>query len=165
MRAGTLHVRRQPASSLDGRAQAHLTRQITRPRLSTQPPRYRFFLNPYPDVRFTKCPQCGDKTRARKLPLVIHIDPLHLMTLNKTCRYCPRCDLLIAHQDELEAFLTSYFHRHDPEVIGNEYLVMGTVERADWQRGASEAVTPQEMLERLYPFVEQVRFEPASPVA
>jgi len=68
------------------------------PRLGKQPPRYRFFLNPYTDVRFTTCPQCRGKTSQRKLPLVIHIDPLQLVALNKTCRYCPRCDLLIAHQ-------------------------------------------------------------------
>ena len=44
-------------------------------RLGKQPPRYRFFLNPYTDVRFTTCPQCRGKTSQRKLPLVIHIDP------------------------------------------------------------------------------------------
>ena len=63
-------------------------------RLGKQPPRYRFFLNPYTDARFMKCPQCLAKTRQRKLPLVIHIEPLQLVALNKTCRYCPHCDLL-----------------------------------------------------------------------
>ena len=70
-------------------------------RLGKQPPRYRFFLNPYTDVRFTTCPQCRGKTRVRKLPLVIHIDPMQLVALNKTCRYFSRCDLLIAHREEL----------------------------------------------------------------
>jgi site-specific recombinase XerD len=74
------------------------------PRLGKQPPRYCFFLNPYRDVRFTTCPQGGGKTRQRKLPLVIHVDPVQLIALNKTCRYCPGCDLLIAHQDEVEAW-------------------------------------------------------------
>ena len=32
----------------------------TIPRLGKQPPRYRFFLNPYRDVRFSKCPQCSN---------------------------------------------------------------------------------------------------------
>lgn len=52
--------------------------------LGKQKPRYRFFLNPYPDVRFTSCPQCGNKMRQRKLPLVIHIDPNVLFALNKS---------------------------------------------------------------------------------
>jgi hypothetical protein len=81
-------------------------------RLGQQPPRYRFFLNPYADVRFTTCPQCGGKTRVRKLPLVIHVDPVQPVALNKTCRYCPSCDLLIAHRDELEAMSI------DPDAAG-----------------------------------------------
>jgi hypothetical protein len=71
----------------------------------------------------TQCPQCLGKTRQRKLPLVIHIDPLQLVALNKTCRYCPRCDLLIAHQDQLEAWLAAYFTERRPEIVGNDYLV------------------------------------------
>jgi hypothetical protein len=32
------------------------------PRLGKQPPRYTFFLNPYTDARFSKCPKCEGKT-------------------------------------------------------------------------------------------------------
>ena len=64
--------------------------------LGKLPTRYRFFLNPYQDVRFTRCPQCTHLTRQHKLPLFIHVDPMHPVLLNKTCRYCPTCDLLIA---------------------------------------------------------------------
>ena len=130
-------------------------------RLGKQPPRYRFFLNPYTDARFTTCPQCGEKTRVRKLPLVIHIDPMQLVALNKTCRYCPRCDLLIAHQDELEAWLAAFFGHQQPEVVGNSYLVVGTEDRAAWRRGTHTPLTLAEMLEHLHDFVEVVRFEPA----
>jgi hypothetical protein len=131
------------------------------PRLGKQPPRYRFFLNPYTDARFTTCPQCGSKTRVRKLPLVIHIDPLQLVSLNKTCRYCPLCDLLIAHQDELEAWLAAFFGQHRPEIVGNDYLVVGTEDRADWQRGVHTPLSTQEVLEYLHDFIDVVRFEPA----
>ena len=41
------------------------------PRLGKQPPRHTFFLNPYTDARFSKCPKCEGKTRQKKLPLVI----------------------------------------------------------------------------------------------
>jgi hypothetical protein len=41
------------------------------PWLGKQPPRYRFFLNPYQDARFSTCPQCANKTGQRKLPLFI----------------------------------------------------------------------------------------------
>ena len=131
------------------------------PRLGKQPPRYRFFLNPHTDIRFTTCPQCGGKTRVRKLPLVIHIDPDQLVALNKTCRSCPRCDLLIAHRDELEAWLAAFFGQHRPEVVGNDYLVVGTADRADWLRGTRTPLSIQEALQSLHDFAEVVRFEPA----
>src|SRR6266567_9481953 len=47
--------------------------------LGKQPPRYRFFLNPYQDMRFTRCPQCDNKTRLRKLPLIIHLEPFCIL--------------------------------------------------------------------------------------
>ena len=130
-------------------------------RLGKQPPRYSFFLNPYPDVRFTRCPKCGGKTLQRKLPLVIHVDPRNPVSINKTCRYCPTCDLLIAHQHEIEAQLALLFARLDPSLIGNDYLVIGTQDRADWRRGMKTPLTIQEMLDSLHDFTEVLRFEPA----
>ena len=92
----------------------------TRKQLGKQPPRYRYFLNPYQDVRFTTCPQCRTKTRLRKFPLVIHVDPMYTIILGKTCRYCVNCDLLIVHQDQLEEQLVEYFSEANPEIIGND---------------------------------------------
>ncbi len=131
------------------------------PRLGKQPPRYRFFLNPYRDVRFTSCPQCGKRTKQRKLPLVIHVDPRNPVSINKTCRYCPTCDLLIAHKDQIEEQLALLFARHDPTLIGNNYLVIGTQDRATWRRGVKTPLTIQEMLDSLHDFEEMLRFEPA----
>ena len=82
------------------------TQKKKSPQLGKPPRLYRFFLNPYQDVRFSSCPQCANKTRQRKLPLFIHVSPAQPVTLNKTCRYCPNCDLLIAHQDEIEDILS-----------------------------------------------------------
>ena len=133
----------------------------TRKPLGKQPPRYSFFLNPYKDVRFTTCPKCGNKTRQRKLPLVIHVDPIYSLTLNKTCRYCVNCDLLIAHQDQLEEFLAGYFSTVNPEVIGNDYLVMGTLDKPEWKKGMEDQLSVQEMLEHLHDFLEVVTFKRA----
>jgi hypothetical protein len=131
----------------------------TTTQLGKQPPRYRFFLNPYQDMRFTKCPQCDSKTLLRKLPLIIHVEPMEMLSLNKTCRYCPRCDLLIAHQDDLEHLLASFFAEQKPEVIGNDYLVIGTEDRAAWKRGMQQPLTMQEALEALHDFKEVVTFK------
>jgi hypothetical protein len=141
-------------------AEGH-ARSTKQRRLGKQPPRYRFFLNPYPDVRFTTCPQCGRRTNQRKLPLVIHVDPRNPVSINKTCRYCPGCDLLIAHKHEVEQQLELLFARHNPSLIGNDYLVVGTQDRADWRRGVQTPLTIQEMLDSLHDFKEVMRFETA----
>ena len=131
----------------------------TMTQLGKQPPRYRFFLNPYEDMRFTRCPQCEGKTKLRKLPLVIHIDPMLPLALNKTCRYCPYCDLLIAHQDELESLLTAIFSVHNPEIVGNDYLVIGTMDRPEWKRGTQDQLPLKDLLEVLLDFKEVVTFK------
>jgi len=41
--------------------------------------------------------------------------------------------LIIVHQDELEDELTSQFQERDPSVIGNDYLILGTVEQKVWR--------------------------------
>ena len=129
------------------------------PRLGKQPPRYKFFLNPYQDARFTRCPKCEAKTRQKKLPLVIHIDAWGMFVLNKTCRFCPGCQLLIAHKDELEGYLAAFFERQAPEIVGNDYLVIGTLDRADWKWGAQGTVTTDDMIERLHDFEDVLCFE------
>lgn len=63
-------------------------------RVGGLPPRYGFMLNPYPDQRVWRCPLCERKIGQHKVPLLIHVDPLHLIALNYTCRFCRTCDLL-----------------------------------------------------------------------
>lgn len=150
-------------------------KQPTPPQFGKQPPLYRFFLNPYPDMRCTNCPQCDTKMRQRKLPLVIHIEPRGLLSLNKTCRYCPHCDLLIAHQNDVEQILTDVFSvpgstveqiltdafdTHQSKKIGrNDYLIVGTLEKAAWRRGMQQLLTLQETLDALHDFKAVVTFK------
>ena len=102
------------------------------------PPQYHFALNPYPEMRFTSCPQCQSKTGQRKLPLLIHIDPHVLIALNYTNRYCKRCDLLIAHKVEIEYLLTQMFRGVDPEIVGNAYLIFATVAKEAWRENLQQ---------------------------
>lgn len=111
------------------------------------PKKYNFVLNPYPDMRVSRCPFCDGKTGQRKLPLFIHIDPDYPIALNYTCRYCRHCDLLIAHKHELEHLLTEMFRRANPAVIGNKYLVMGTVDKKAWREGLTQPKPAAEMLD------------------
>jgi hypothetical protein len=102
------------------------------------PPRHSFMLNPYPDQRISRCPLCENKTGQRKIPLLIHVDPSHLIALNHTCRYCRDCDLLIGHKCQIEHSLTESFRQSGPTAIGNTYLIIGTMEKGTWREGLAE---------------------------
>jgi len=127
--------------------------------IDKQPPRYTFFLNPYLDARFTKCPKCEGKVGQKKLPLVIHVEDWGPVSINKTCRFCSRCELLIAHKDKIESLLAQFFERLDPKVIGQDYLVIGTLDRSEWKRGVSGKVTLQDMIDVLHDFRDVVQFK------
>lgn len=133
-----------------------------KPLLGKLSPQYKFFLNPYTNVRFTtSCPGCSGKTKQKKLPLAIHVDDWGMVILNKTCRFCPYCDLLITHKDEIEAQLANLFERMAPQLTGNDYLVMGNVERKDFRRGMTKPLTNAEMIDALHAFKDHLNFKPA----
>lgn len=46
-----------------------------------------------------------------------------------------------------------------PEVVGNDYLVLGTLDRPAWKRGTQRHLTMQEMLDTLHDFKEAVTFK------
>lgn len=121
---------------------------------SRLPDQYNFIMNPYPDMRVSRCPMCDAKTGQRKLPLFIHIEPQQPVALNYTNRYCRHCDLLIANKHEIEHYLTRMFKRQNPAVIGNEYMVMGTFEKKYWREGMKEQKTVAGMLEHVHFFRE-----------
>lgn len=130
-------------------------------RIGKQMPRHRFILNPYAEERFAVCPKCDRPTEQRKFPLVIHVDPRNPVSVNKTCCYCPDCDLLIAHRDEVEAQLAILFEGRNPELIGNDYLVIGTLDPEVWERGRQMPLTIPEMMDNLHDFEAVLRIQPA----
>lgn len=103
-------------------------------RLGKQPSRHDFILNPYEGLRLSKCPKCDRPTHKRKFALFIAVDGFGPIALGKTCRFCTRCDLLMVHQDELEHELAVAFEARAPDVIGNEYAVLGTVDKRVWRK-------------------------------
>jgi hypothetical protein len=123
------------------------------------PPQHSFFLNPYTDARFTRCPKCDVTTKLRKKPLLIFIKPAQPTSLNKTCRYCPSCDLLIAHKDEIDPLIQSLCQQFYPHLLGHDYLVVGTIERKSWREGF-HTNSLQDLLKNLHDFKQHLEFEP-----
>ena len=132
-------------------------------RLGKLPPKYRFFLNHYQAYRFTNCPQCERTMKVRKHPFLVHVDPQQLVLLNMSARYCPSCDLLILHQDKLEEMLVAALLASNPDVIGNEYVVLGTVERKGWREARKQEYGLQTTLDNLHDFKEVVLVEVEGP--
>jgi hypothetical protein len=144
---------------------------VTGKRIGKLPPRYSFLLNPYSDVRLSKCPTCNKPTHPRKFALFVHIDGWGALALGKTCRYCTPCELIIVHQDELEAELAHSLGTLAPEVVGNDYMVLGTLDKRLWRQGLEGRGQPlDEMLAHVADFkkvlelhVEPGGWFPASP--
>jgi hypothetical protein len=127
--------------------------------LGKQPRSYAFILNPYADIRLSRCPKCNKLTHPRKFALFVHIDGWGPMILGKTCRYCTPCELIIAHQDELEAELTRSFAAIAPEAIGNKYLVVGTVDKRVWRAGLTGHQTLEKILQHMADFKQVLNLE------
>ncbi len=121
--------------------------------------RHYFFLNPYDDMAFTVCPKCEEKTKIRKYCLLIHIEPKHLLSLNKSCRYCPKCDLIIVKKADLERLLVAFCEQNAPDIIGNEYFVYGTMDRKDCKNVKTGKTNAQEAIKCSYLFKDIWIFE------
>jgi len=111
-------------------------------------PRYRFALNPFPEARWSRCPNCEKLMHARKFPLLLHLGGTTLLTLGLTCRYCSPCEFIIAHQHELDMEVAIFRAEH-PDVHVDTLYVIGTVDRKTWERslGNRGALTLDELRE------------------
>jgi Zn-finger nucleic acid-binding protein len=129
-------------------------------KIGSLPPRYSMLLNSHEDVRLSKCPKCQKLTHLRKFALFIHIDSWGPMALGKTCRYCSRCEVVMVSRKELEAEIARGLSRVAPEVIGKDYLVLGTIEKRIWQYGlGSPGKSIAKMLKHLADFKHQYDLE------
>ena len=116
-------------------------------------PRYSFMLNPYSDIRLSKCPKCQKLTHLRKFALFILIEGMGPIVQGKTCRYCSKCELIMAHQNELEAELMLGLQKIAPQAIGNEYSVIGTFDKKVWEaRLKNEETDAKEIFKYLADF-------------
>lgn len=120
--------------------------------------RYCFFLNPYTDIAFTRCPKCETITRIKKFCLVIHIEPHYFISLNKTCRYCSHCDMIIVKKAKLESLLAGICGKLCPEITGNDYTVCGTMDRPVWKLGQRKPLSPAAAIEQMCIFKAVLNF-------
>src|SRR3989338_6160165 len=108
--------------------------------------RYYFFLNPYTDAAFTKCPKCDNKTKIRKFPLVALFEKTKVIfNLNKICRFCHYCQLIIAKKEEIEPIVERMCQK-----IG-DIFVCGTLDKEDF-RYVQDGGRNCNIMKRVHPF-------------
>ncbi len=56
--------------------------------------------------------------------------------------------------------MAACFETFKPEIIGNNYLVMGVAERRDWLEGKNGKMPQGETIERMLVFKDILNFEP-----
>ena len=127
-------------------------------------PEYYFFLNPYDTEKFTRCPQCSKKTKLRKYCLMIHYkdeskDFHQITSLNKTCKFCPDCDLIIGQKSDIEELLKPVIAHFGMKYNSENYMVFGTMARKDWKRCQEEQCHPSEVLKLSAPFKDVLHFD------
>jgi len=108
--------------------------------------KYYFFLNPYTDSSFTRCPKCDNKTKVKKLPLAILLEKKKIIfMLNKTCKFCPYCELLIAKKHELELIIMQFLGVE--HITEKDFTVMGTQEKSVYREGVGKGLIKENPLE------------------
>ena len=60
--------------------------------------------------------------------------------------------MLIGHKHEIEHYLTELFLKINPEVIGNYYLVFGTVEKIAWRENMNQPKPFNELRQHIHDF-------------
>ena len=92
----------------------------------------------------------------RKIPLVIHVDSMGLVLLRKTCRLCVVCEMLIAHEAEVNRVIEGLAaHAANPAT----YFVVGTLGSVTWRGGLSGSVTIEEVRKDMADFKAYMRVE------
>lgn len=77
--------------------------------------------------------------------------------LNKTCRLCTNCELLVAHNDEIEPLIAA--SEHGSRGSRTELFVLGTAERRVWRGGRGGRITLGEVREQMASFKEYLRVD------
>jgi hypothetical protein len=86
------------------------------------------FLNAQRWYRFSRCPECDEKTKLRVFNVTVMVEPDALLNVRMQSPFCPNCDLLVLHLDSLYEALEKTLESTRPELIGNDVMVRGLID-------------------------------------
>ncbi len=84
-----------------------------------------------------------------------------LFSLNKSCKFCPECDLIIGQKAEIDDSLKQIVASppFNLQINPNDYFVFGTLEKKDWLKIQKEKNTQKSTLDLVHPFIDTLDFE------
>ena len=82
-----------------------------------------------------------------------------VISLNKTCKFCPDCELIIGQKSDIEELIKPAIAHFGMKYSSDNYLVFGTIDRKDWKRCQKELCQPSEILGLTWPFIDILDFE------
>jgi hypothetical protein len=118
-------------------------------------PKYSFAINPYKDLRASKCLQCRKKTFKRKFPLLVLSEHAPAIVLGFTCVYCAKCEIIIVHKEDFERELFKAFDKTSPKAKLHEYFVVGTFDKSIWKENLSNTGASHDMQNNVSDFKVQ----------
>lgn len=126
--------------------------------------KYKFYLHLADEYKWTKCPKCDDRTRVRKFCFVVHCEEKaikyhQLISINKSAKYCPKCDLIICQKPDLEKLLMQILKGKNINLNEENYFVFGTMEKKDWLMVQKKKMNPKEVLNLTSQFKDVLDFE------
>lgn len=82
-----------------------------------------------------------------------------LVSLNKSCKFCPYCELIIGQKSEIETYLSQIISNFGFQFNSDNYFVFGTMDRKDWKKSQKEPLNQGKALDVIYRFKDILDFE------
>jgi len=126
---------------------------------SLQQPRHYFWLNPYREMAFTRCPKCERKTKVRKKRLAIDVLNKTLLLANVTNKYCPECDLIIINKDKIENMLSQLTCFDKRSIRPDDYFIFGTIGKTNYNKCMNQGSYASDCIKLVNPFIDKLHFK------
>jgi hypothetical protein len=82
-----------------------------------------------------------------------------LFSMNKTCRFCPDCQMIIAKKTEVDEWMGNVMNQLKRRFDPANYFIFGTMDRNDWKAGKTSPPKPAEILDKVLQFKDVVSYE------
>ena len=132
---------------------------ISKSHNNMQQPRHYFWLNPYREMAFTRCPKCERKTMVRKKRFAIDVLNKTILLANVTNKYCTGCDLIITGREKIEKILGQLTYFDNKTIQPDDYFIFGTIEKTNYNKSMKQGLYSSDCIKLVNPFIDKLHFK------